>query len=329
MKIIIFIWILASFITGCSDDRSVTKNNKSKEIVTTSLKIKNGIAFLPDKNEPYTGKIVFYFPDNICVLYKLKIDRGAFFEDHKEATIYSEESWLSTLWRNKQTEQKCVEISFKDGKGNGVATAWDNKGRKEYEKNYKEGKLNGLSISWWESGGRTEINYKDGKKNGSTIEFDKNGQKKRETNYKDGEINGLDIAWDENGQKSSEVIYKKENGLSTIWNKNGQNLGELKCVDGNCELKTSENENQQKKSGNMQQIISRCRTQMGEHGAAMVKACVDQDKEAFQALANDTYLEKHKDILSRCLTQMEEHGYAMVKACADQDIEAEEALGKY
>jgi hypothetical protein len=77
----------------------------------------------------------------------------------------------------------------------------------------------------------------------------------------------------------------------------------------------------------MQKIKSRCQTQMGEYGAAMVKACVDQDIEAAQAL--NAYLKNHEAIVSRCLGQMGEYGYAMVKACAEQDIEAENALRKY
>lgn len=66
---------------------------------------------------------------------------------------------------------------------------------------------------------------------------------------------------------------------------------------------------------------------MGEYGAAMVKACVDQDMAAWRALAR--YPDKHKGIVRRCTRQMGAYGWAMVKACADQDIEAEEALESY
>jgi hypothetical protein len=77
----------------------------------------------------------------------------------------------------------------------------------------------------------------------------------------------------------------------------------------------------------MQEIKNRCQKQMGEHGAALVKACVDQDIEALNAIGS--YMEKHKSVVNRCYSQMGEHGWALVKACADQDIEAEEALKKY
>lgn len=75
------------------------------------------------------------------------------------------------------------------------------------------------------------------------------------------------------------------------------------------------------------EIIARCRAQMGDYGSALVKACVDQDIEALIALGK--YPDKYSEIIARCLRDMKEYGYALVKACADQDIEAEEALSKY
>lgn len=80
-------------------------------------------------------------------------------------------------------------------------------------------------------------------------------------------------------------------------------------------------------AGVREEIIARCRAQMGEYGSAMVKACVDQDIEALNALAS--YPEKAKPFIARCNQQMVEYGWAMVKACTDQDIEAEKALGGY
>ena len=76
-----------------------------------------------------------------------------------------------------------------------------------------------------------------------------------------------------------------------------------------------------------EEIISRCRTDMGEYGSAMVKACADMDIEA--AVALNKVPEKYNFIVSRCLKDMREYGYAMVKACVDMDIEAEEALADY
>ena len=74
-------------------------------------------------------------------------------------------------------------------------------------------------------------------------------------------------------------------------------------------------------------IIERCRAQVGNYGSAMVKACVDQDVQAFNALAK--YPNESTSITERCKRQMMRYGWNMVKACADQDIEAEKALSDY
>ncbi|CAN1602698.1 hypothetical protein [Pseudomonas mediterranea] len=75
------------------------------------------------------------------------------------------------------------------------------------------------------------------------------------------------------------------------------------------------------------EIIDRCKSQMGTYGAAMVKACVDQDLDALAAV--NKIPEKYKPTVARCMKQMRIYGFAMVKACADQDIEAEKALSEY
>lgn len=80
-------------------------------------------------------------------------------------------------------------------------------------------------------------------------------------------------------------------------------------------------------AGEREDIISHCRSQMGEYGSAMVKACVDQDIEALNTLVS--YPDKAKPFISRCRRDMAEYGWAMVKACTDQDIEAEKSLGGY
>ncbi|UZE84765.1 hypothetical protein [Pseudomonas viciae] len=75
------------------------------------------------------------------------------------------------------------------------------------------------------------------------------------------------------------------------------------------------------------EIIDRCKLQMGTYGAAMVKACVDQDLDALATI--NKIPDKYKLTVARCMKQMRTYGFAMVKACADQDIEAEKALSEY
>ena len=66
------------------------------------------------------------------------------------------------------------------------------------------------------------------------------------------------------------------------------------------------------------EIIDRCKSQMGEYGASMVKSCVDQDLAAVEKIQSID--DEHKPILDRCMGQMREYGYSMVKSCVDQDL---------
>lgn len=74
-------------------------------------------------------------------------------------------------------------------------------------------------------------------------------------------------------------------------------------------------------------IIKRCRGQMNQYGAMMVKACVDQDIAAVVAI--NKYPVKYAAIVERCMGQMHSYGFVMIKACADEDIAAEESLSNY
>ena len=72
------------------------------------------------------------------------------------------------------------------------------------------------------------------------------------------------------------------------------------------------------------EIIDRCQTQMGSYGASMVKACVDQDLEAYEELQK--LIPSQNSIIDRCARQMDSFGWSMVLACTEQDIEAAQAL---
>ena len=74
-------------------------------------------------------------------------------------------------------------------------------------------------------------------------------------------------------------------------------------------------------------ILERCRNQMKDYGASLVKACADQDLMAAKALMTYSQDESSREIVSRCERTMSSHGWNLVKACADQDLEAKKALG--
>jgi SepF-like predicted cell division protein (DUF552 family) len=72
------------------------------------------------------------------------------------------------------------------------------------------------------------------------------------------------------------------------------------------------------------EIIEACRERVGHLGANVVKACVNMDMEAMDALS--TYPEGAQGIISACQERVGDLGWNVVKACADMDLEAEREL---
>jgi hypothetical protein len=76
-----------------------------------------------------------------------------------------------------------------------------------------------------------------------------------------------------------------------------------------------------------QEIIDRCQAQMAEYGASIVKACVDQESEAANALGR--YPESARATVNRCIAQMRVQGWSVIKNCVDQDLYAAQPLSTY
>jgi len=76
-----------------------------------------------------------------------------------------------------------------------------------------------------------------------------------------------------------------------------------------------------------QEIINRCRAQMSDYGASIVKTCVDEDYKAALRIRN--LPEKYNSIINRCRNQMLDYGYSIVLTCINEDIKAAQALDDY
>ena len=132
------------FISGCDSDDFLEKIGL-KEKITKVIQTRNEIAYLPNSEEPFTGKYQTYYSNG----------------------------------------QKESETNFKDGKENGLATEWHENGQKESNTNYKDGKRNGLTTVWNENGVKeSETTYKDGQINGLAIQWYENGNKESEITRK-------------------------------------------------------------------------------------------------------------------------------------------------
>ena len=89
--------------------------------LTHAPKIKNGIAYIGNGNELYTGKYEEHSPDG----QKIEVN----YKDGKENGLW-------TWWY--KTGQKKSEKHFIDGKENGITLDWYENGHKQYESNYTE-----------------------------------------------------------------------------------------------------------------------------------------------------------------------------------------------
>ncbi len=84
---------------------------------------------------------------------------------------------------------------------NGKWTYWHENGQKSGEVTYKDGKRDGLHTSWHDNGQKSgEVTWKDGELDGRETHWYVNGQKSYEGTYKDGWLIES-TRWDEDGNK--------------------------------------------------------------------------------------------------------------------------------
>ena len=91
------------------------------------------------------------------------------------------------------TDQKAVEVYYKNGKADGVARTWYENGQLHQEFPYKLGTMSGTFREWFE-----------------------NGQQKSEELYENGNMEKR-LTWYENGQLNSIVFYKDGKVNGVMW----------------------------------------------------------------------------------------------------------------
>lgn len=148
--------------------------------------------------------------------------------------------------------------------------------------------------------------------------------KKMQACYKKSDVRSDVLACFEKSMSPENLTYGEQLMLTTAHNRavTAKDTGDLFPDTVELPLSSTDSLNSEKN-----EIVTRCRDSMEEHGAAMVKACADRDIAALNELNN--YPQEYQPAIAQCMERMIEHGYAMVKACADRDIEAEKALSRY
>jgi|TARA_B110000444_G_C18306621_1_gene352057 antitoxin component YwqK of YwqJK toxin-antitoxin module len=102
-------------------------------------------------------------------------------------------------YENGNIESITYHKKIRDSIGKVKKEGYYENGQKSEEVTYKDGKKDGLFTSWYENGQKSgEGTHKDGERYGLGTEWYKNGQMKSEGTWKDGEqISGYE--WDEDG----------------------------------------------------------------------------------------------------------------------------------
>jgi antitoxin component YwqK of YwqJK toxin-antitoxin module len=278
------------FILGCSNQIL-----GADLVGGNNINSDNSISNKPEQPEQKERVVVVIFtePEDVIAAKRLvDINGVAYLPGESEPFTGRYESYFDV-------GKKFSEHHYLNGRPHGLSVMWNENGQKSSETNYVNGKEDGIYKIFVDGKLFMTTNYKDGKKDGlETTYYPASEKKLSEKTYKDGVQVGLEYSWLLDGRK--------------ITRRNGK-------------VVRFENEHEAKEP--IQEIKNRCQKDLGEYGATMVKACVDQDLEALHTLSS--LMEEHRPIVARCLNQMKDYGYTMVKACAEQDIEAEEALRKY
>ena len=116
----------------------------------------------------------------------------------------SETPFTGVVVSKHDNGQKKWEVTYKNGKRDGLMTQWRENGQKKWEVTHKAGKVEGL-WTWWHANGQKarDTTYKDGKREGLTTEWYAHGQKAGEETYKDGKLVS-ETKWDEEGNEIKE-----------------------------------------------------------------------------------------------------------------------------
>jgi antitoxin component YwqK of YwqJK toxin-antitoxin module len=191
------------------------------------VQINNGLFYLSDNQEPFTG-------ENLCLFLSNGIN-------HSNGFIFNGQKVGKWTWwyENGQIKQEGI---FKAGKFNGKWTFWYANGQTKLEGIYKDDERNGWVKLWHKNGQISEEGlYEDGSLLAKKVyKYFENGQIKSKQNFLNRKLNGKTTFWYENGQKLLEGNYKDFNpeGIWIFWNKNGQKDEEIKYKDGKEIFKT-------------------------------------------------------------------------------------------
>lgn len=124
----IFLGIALLVLTACTNDvdnHAIDISTTTQQLQTDKLLFRNGVAFIPGSNVPFTGVYAMNYPNGVKKIishYAMGRHEG-----------------LTQEWH--ENGQKKIELNYKQGQMDGVIVGWNKKGQKTLELNYQLGKL--------------------------------------------------------------------------------------------------------------------------------------------------------------------------------------------
>ncbi len=133
---------------------------------------------------------------------EVKFDGGLFYYEGKLFTGIG-----ITMWNEKQIMS---EITFKNGKIDGVANSYHENGTLQSQRFWKDGKGHGDIKVYSQSGQLLEEGtFKNGQMDSTWKKYYENGKLKSEMSYIDGKLDGVVKEYDETGKLKSQATYKE------------------------------------------------------------------------------------------------------------------------
>lgn len=133
---------------------------------------------------------------------EVKFDKGLFYYEGKLFTGIG-----ITMWNEKQLKS---EITFKNGKIDGVVRSFHENGKLQSQRFWKEGKGHGEFKVYSETGQLLEEGaFKNGQMDSVWKKYFESGKLKAEMSYTEGKLNGVVKEYDETGKLKLQATYKE------------------------------------------------------------------------------------------------------------------------
>jgi antitoxin component YwqK of YwqJK toxin-antitoxin module len=214
------------------ESEELKKEQVTEEKVTEVIQWRNGVAYTPNSETPFTGTWTSeaYANGQIKETYPLVegIRHGMRIWYYPNGSKMKETPYVkgsgihgTAIWYLNDGTKR--EENWVRSTGMWIECRED--GSKSKETPYVEGEIHGTVIKYWTNGSKiSETPYVNGRENwhGTVIKYHLDGSKSKETPYVDGKKQGTAIQYREDVSKKKEIVYENDKKISEKgWDRDG------------------------------------------------------------------------------------------------------------